>query len=237
MVAELDEKFFIKSMIIESKNFNQKKKQGIRNPFEQKNRVVICSYNFAAQKKMEVHNVAWDLVIMDEAHRLRNVYKPSNVIGNKLKSALNGRRKLLLTATPLQNNLMELYGLVSIIDDRVFSDAKTFRAKFVNVDNEEARDVYLKARIGQFCKRTLRKQVVEYVPYTRRTAILEEYSPSLDEEQLYNDVSDYLRSPYLCFTQQSKKLNDDDFKKAVGIVFLCYFRHFRVACCAFGKIT
>lgn len=204
-LAELDEKFYIKSMIIENKNFNQIKRQGVRNPFEYQDRVVICSYNFAAGKQIEIHNTPWDLVVIDEAHRLRNVYKPSNVIGNKLKNALDGKRKLLLTATPLQNNLMELYGLVSIIDDRVFSDPKTFREKYVNVDNEEARNVFLKARIKQFCQRTLRKQVIEYVPYTQRTAILETFTPSPDEEQLYNDVSEYLRSPTLYALPNSQR--------------------------------
>ncbi len=204
-LSELDEKFYIKSIILESKNFNQKRKRGTNNPFEYKDRVVICSYNFAAQKQMEVQNVAWDLVIIDEAHRLRNVYKSSNVIGNKIKAALDGKRKLLLTATPLQNNLMELYGLVSIIDDRVFSDPKTFRQKYVNVDNEEARNVFLKARIKQFCKRTLRQQVTEYVPYTQRTAILEEYTPSPEEEKLYNDVSEYLRSETLYALPNSQR--------------------------------
>jgi SNF2 family DNA or RNA helicase len=57
-------------MILESKNFNQMKKQGVRNPFEQKDRVVICSYNFAAQKQSEVSRITWDLVVIDEAHRL-----------------------------------------------------------------------------------------------------------------------------------------------------------------------
>ncbi|MFZ3371530.1 MAG: SNF2-related protein [Desulfitobacteriaceae bacterium] len=196
-LSELDEKFYIKAMILESKNFNQLKKQGVRNPFEQKDCVVTCSYNFAAQKQSEVSRVKWDLVVMDEAHRLRNVYKPSNVMGNKLKVALEGKRKLLLTATPLQNNLMELYGLVSIIDDRVFSDVKTFREKYVNVDNEEARNVFLKARLQQFCKRTLRKQVTEYVPFTKRIAMLEKYTPSEAEEKLYNEVSEYLQSDIL----------------------------------------
>lgn len=204
-LSELDEKFYIKSIILENKNFNKSKKQGEYNPFNQKNHVVICSYNFAAQKQIEISKIAWDLIVMDEAHRLRNVYKNSNIIGNKLKMALSGRRKLLLTATPLQNNLMGLYGLVSIIDDRVFSDAKTFREKYINVDNEELRNVFLKARLQQFCKRTLRKQVTEYVPYTKRTAILEEYTPTEEEEKLYNDVSDYLRSETLYALPNSQR--------------------------------
>ncbi len=204
-LSELDDKFYIKSIILESKNFNSLKKQGIANPFDQKDAVVICSYNFVASKQLEVSQVNWDLVVIDEAHRLRNVYKPNNVTGRKLKEALKNRKKVLLTATPLQNNLMELYGLVSIIDDRVFGDAKSFREKYVNVDNEMMRNMFLKARLQQFCKRTLRKQVVEYVPYTKRTAILEEYTPSVEEETLYNEVSDYLRSPVLYALPNSQR--------------------------------
>lgn len=204
-LSELDDKFYIKSIILESKNFNSLRKQGIANPFDQKDAVVICSYNFVASKQLEVSQVNWDLVVIDEAHRLRNVYKPNNVTGRKLKEALKNRKKVLLTATPLQNNLMELYGLVSIIDDRVFGDAKSFREKYVNVDNEMMRNMFLKARLQQFCKRTLRKQVVEYVPYTKRTAILEEYTPSVEEETLYNEVSDYLRSPVLYALPNSQR--------------------------------
>lgn len=204
-LSELDDKFYIKSIILESKNFNSLKKQGIANPFDQKDAVVICSYNFVASKQLEVSQVNWDLVVIDEAHRLRNVYKSNNVTGRKLKEALKNRKKVLLTATPLQNNLMELYGLVSIIDDRVFGDAKSFREKYVNVDNEMMRNMFLKARLQQFCKRTLRKQVVEYVPYTKRTAILEEYTPSVEEETLYNEVSDYLRSPVLYALPNSQR--------------------------------
>jgi SNF2 family DNA or RNA helicase len=82
-------------------------------PFEINDAIVICSYQFARNKAKDVSETAWDLVVMDEAHRLRNVYKPSNVIANTLKLALASKRKLLLTATPLQNSLMELFGLVN----------------------------------------------------------------------------------------------------------------------------
>lgn len=204
-LSELDEKFYIKSIILESKNFNSLKKQGVTNPFLQKDSVVICSYNFVASKQYEVSKIDWDLVVIDEAHRLRNVYKNNNVTGRKLKESLANRKKILLTATPLQNNLMELYGLVSLIDDRVFGDAKIFRDKYINVDNEVTRNIFLKARLQQFCKRTLRKQVVEYVPYTKRTAILEEYTPSTEEETLYNEVSEYLRSPVLYALPNSQR--------------------------------
>lgn len=203
--TELEEKFYIKSSILESTNYNRAKKAGSQNPFDKRDEVVICSFNFAAQKENEVYATPWDLVIIDEAHRLRNVYKSGNVTGKKLRRALSGRRKLLLTATPLQNNLMELYGLASIIDEHVFGDARTFRDMYVATTNVEIRNHSLKTRLQQFCKRTLRKQVTEYVNYTNRIAILQEYTPTVDEERLYNFVSSYLQSPKLYALPQSQR--------------------------------
>lgn len=203
--SELEEKFYIKSTILESTNYNKAKKAGVLNPFDIRDEVVICSFNFASLKENDVHANQWDLVIIDEAHRLRNVYKPGNVTGMRLRRALTGKRKLLLTATPLQNNLMELYGLVSIIDEHVFGDARTFRDMYISVANEEIRNRALKTRLQQFCKRTLRKQVTEYVNYTSRIAILQDYTPTIDEERLYNFVSAYLQSDRLYALPQGQR--------------------------------
>lgn len=111
---ELQEKFFLPCRILESKPYNDAIKRGQFRPFEPDNHVIICSYQFARSKASDVSSVDWDLVVIDEAHRLRNVYKPSNVIANVLKGALARATKLLLTATPLQNSLLELFGLVSL---------------------------------------------------------------------------------------------------------------------------
>lgn len=202
---ELTEKFFIDSIFMEATPFNKAKREGKPNPFDIDGRVVICSYNFAARKDAEIRTVPWDLVIMDEAHRLRNVYKKSNVTGKKLKRALDGRKKLLLTATPLQNNLMELYGLASIIDDHAFGDARTFRDMYVTASNVDLRNKNLKDRLQHICHRTLRKQVTEYIRYTNRHAILQEYAPSAEEEELYNGISDYLQSDKLYALPQGQR--------------------------------
>lgn len=202
---ELTEKFFIDSILMEATPFNKAKREGKPNPFDIDGRVVICSYNFAARKDAEIRTVPWDLVIMDEAHRLRNVYKKSNVTGKKLKRALDGRKKLLLTATPLQNNLMELYGLASIIDDHAFGDARTFRDMYVTASNVDLRNRNLKDRLQHICHRTLRKQVTEYIRYTNRHAILQEYAPSAEEEELYNGISDYLQSDKLYALPQGQR--------------------------------
>lgn len=198
-VQELAEKFFLPAVILETKSFNAAVKAGTRNPFDLPSAhpaVVVCSYQFAARKSAELSVVPWDLAILDEAHRLRNVFKPGAKIAGAIRGALSNTPKLLLTATPLQNSLMELYGLVSIIDEHHFGDAKSFRAQYSYLA-EGGRFDDLKARLEPVCHRTLRRQVVEYVSYTNRVPITQEFTPSPEEQQLYDKVSDYLRRPEL----------------------------------------
>jgi SNF2 family DNA or RNA helicase len=113
---ELSDKFFLQTAILEAKTFNEAVRGGNLNPFDQP-KIILCSYQFARSKEPYLRQTPWDLVVIDEAHRLRNVYKSSNKIAVAIKSALAGRQKVLLTATPLQNSLLELYGLVSIVDE------------------------------------------------------------------------------------------------------------------------
>ena len=189
---ELREKFFLPCRILEAKSYADAVKAGQTRPFEPGDAVVICSYQFARSRSADVAAVDWHAVVLDEAHRLRNVYKPGNVIANVLKVALARAPKLLLTATPLQNSLLELFGLVSFIDDHAFGDLKSFRERFANLDEGEAFDA-LKARLKPVCHRTLRKQVLEYVPFTRRHAMVQEFTPAHGEDRLYALVSEYLQ--------------------------------------------
>lgn len=71
---ELSEKFSMPTTIIETSSYNAAKKAGKLNPFEG-DRIVIFSYEFAARKDVDVKNIDWHLVIFDEAHKLRNVWK------------------------------------------------------------------------------------------------------------------------------------------------------------------
>ncbi|BBO18790.1 helicase subunit of dna repair complex [Candidatus Brocadia pituitae] len=188
---ELLDKFFLSSLILETSSFNQEMKKGNLNPFNQ-HEIIICSYHFARAKDVYIKNINWDLVVIDEAHRLRNVYKPSNKIANAVKNAVANVPKILLTATPLQNSLLELYGLVSVIDAYTFGDVKSFKSQYSRLADEN--DFYsLKERLKPVCIRTLRHQVLEYVKYTNRIAVTQEFIPSSDEQRLYDLVSSYLQ--------------------------------------------
>lgn len=201
--SELQEKFFLPSVILESKSFNEAVENGCFNPFDTEN-IVICSLQFAKTKAAYIKRTAWDLVIVDEAHRLRNVYKPQNRIANVIKESIETRKKILMTATPLQNSILELYGLVSIIDDYVFGDLRSFKSQFGH--NLTEKDyMELRRRLQPVCKRTLRRQVLEYIKYTKRIAIVEEFFPSDSEQKLYDMVTDYLSKPRLYALPNSQR--------------------------------
>src|SRR6202451_2222095 len=76
---ELADKFFLPSVILETRTFNEQIKSGNLNPFD-RDVIIICSYHFARNKDDYIRQVDWNLVVVDEAHRLRNVYKPTNRI-------------------------------------------------------------------------------------------------------------------------------------------------------------
>jgi len=189
---ELEDKFYLPSEVIETNSFNKKYKAGNKNPFDNKNKIQICSYHFARNKAEYIQLVSWDLVVLDEAHYIRNVYRNGNKIAKEIQNAIHPFKKVLLTATPLQNKLEELYGLVSFIDENVFGDIKSFRKQFTRkeggIDFED-----LKSRIASICHRTLRSQVTEYINYKNRIPVTETFEPSEQEQQLYDQVTEYLQ--------------------------------------------
>lgn len=149
---ELEEKFSLPSSILEAKNFNALLKSGVNNPFDSEGKaVMICSYEFAARKDLELARVPWDMVVLDEAHKLRNIYKSDGAkTAKKLENALKGRFKVMLSATPLQNNLQELYGLTSIIDSHFFGDLESFKARYCRPKLDEAEFALLRSRLKKF---------------------------------------------------------------------------------------
>ena len=194
---ELLEKFNIPSYILESSSYNANKKGGALNPFDLKDdKVLICSYEFASRKNVDLKSINWDLVVFDEAHKLRNIWRKDGAkIAKRLQEALDGRKKILLSATPLQNSLLELYGLVSIIDPHFFGSVESFKAQYVGARTTANNLDILRHRLSKVCNRTLRRQVQQEggINFTRRHSMVEDFRPSNEEMDLYNQISSYLQ--------------------------------------------
>jgi hypothetical protein len=177
----LVDKFYLPSVILENRSFNDAIRAGNLNPFQQE-AIVLCSFQFARAKEHYLRQTPWALVVIDEAHRLRNVYKTSSKIALAIKQAVTPFPKVLLTATPLQNSLLELYGLVSIIDDYAFGDLKSYRTRFTRLGND-ADFTELKERLAAM-QANPAPPGVEYVKYTNRHALAQEFVPTPEEQRL-----------------------------------------------------
>ena len=197
--AELQDKFGIPCEILDTKNYNAYLREGC-NPLSAK-RVIICSYNFCAKHKGDIVTNGFDLAVMDEAHKMRNVYRKSARTAADVRDALHGVKKLLLTATPFQNSLMELYGLTSVIDDHFFGSEKSFRNEYGKGENLKQ----LRQRIQPLFTRTLRKDVKEYINYTRRLPLTQKFNATDNEYELYQAVSEFLRRDDLYSVPASQK--------------------------------
>ena len=185
---ELQEKFNLPAVVLDAKSLRRARRTP-QEAFEQP-AVIIVSFNFAYTMRSEVRVQKWDMVVIDEAHKLRNAYRMQNKMGQAIRWAIEDRKKILLTATPLQNSLMELYGLSTLIDDQIFGSPEAFRARY---GNGNADLTQLRQRLSVFCSRTLRRQVSEYIRYTERHALTQPFRPDDEEQRFYDAVSDFLR--------------------------------------------
>jgi hypothetical protein len=190
---ELRGKFGLEADVVDGESVRAAERHGLRtNPFDTGG-IVICSHPFAAMRAGELERVPWDVAVLDEAHRLRNAYRRDHRTGQALRKALRKAPKLLLTATPLQNDVMELLGLAAFIDDALLGNEEAFRLQYAAGELDEDRAADLRSRLAPVVVRTLRRQVKEYVKFTARRSIVEDFAPTAEEQALYDRVSDYLR--------------------------------------------
>lgn len=178
---ELESKFGLRTRLLEGRHHDG-------NPFEV-DAVAVCSYPFARNQLARLAEVSWDLVVCDEAHRLRNAWRPDSRLSRPLVDALRRFPRVFLTATPLQNTLLELYGLVTALDERTFADPATFKAQYMKGAPDFGD---LRKRLAPVVHRTLRREVLPYVRYTERRPLTQRFTSSAEEQRLYRDISDYL---------------------------------------------
>jgi superfamily II DNA/RNA helicase len=195
---ELIRLFGLKSTVLSGIDYRKIKKASDKDILAERNKIVITNEHFIDSFEQDIRKTHWDLVVIDEAHKLRNVWKKGKSEAKRAKiirDVLRGIKKLLLTATPMQNNLMELYGLTTFVDEQILGTPDSFQATFCNVPKEieSERHKELKNRMSRFFNRELRKNVREYIQYTNRNSVTFKYSPSDEEEELRIGFEEFLR--------------------------------------------
>lgn len=185
---ELEDKFDLRSVILDrltvehdAKNWHRKlaDRQGVM--------IVITSYDYSSKLMKRFPDVKWDFLIIDEAHNLRNLNSTKRA--KRLYALSGGIPKILLTATPLQNSLMDLYGLISFIDPRIFGSEQVFRQRYIKDEDYDG----LKRELTPVLYRTLRKDVADYMHFVKRICRTVDFELSPDEIELYERVNLFLK--------------------------------------------
>ena len=186
----LERRFSIPFTIVDGNAiFDEQRAKGNANPFLQEG-IVLTTYDFAAEKAEFLAQVQWDLAVFEEAHHLRRVYAGSNQGAAVIREAVKDAFKLLLTATPMQNSIMDLYGLVSFIDDAIFPDEQTFYERYFRKPTHYPE---LAGRVSKFCFRTARTQVATYVKIPERIPVTAEFELTGKEQALYDLLDVYVQ--------------------------------------------
>ena len=153
---------------------------------------VIASLATARRRehRRAITNIVYDLVIVDEAHHLKN----RSSVSWKFVNVLQKKYILMLTATPVQNNLNELYNLITILKPGQLKTPREFRRRFVvqgdpRLPKNRGR---LRELLADVMVRHARGQVGVQLPPRRAHTVRLQLGP--DERALYDDVSDFVRS-------------------------------------------
>ena len=191
--VELEEKFNIQATILDRYTV-ESNLSFWKSSLEKRDkiRIIITSYDYSSKLMQRLPNIKWDFIIIDEAHNLRNVFHGTKR-AKRLYEFTKGIPKILLTATPLQNSLSDLHGLISYIDPRILGSEKVFNKKFI-----EGQDyAELKRELVPVLYRTLRRDVRKYIDFKNRECRTIDFALSPDEVELYMMVNSFLKKEVL----------------------------------------
>jgi superfamily II DNA or RNA helicase len=179
---ELQTKFGLNFPSTDDPDFHKKGLQFWEAPY------LLASINQAKSKRnmSAVIQREYDLVIVDEAHHLKN----RNTLNWKLVNSLKKRFLLLLTATPVENNLMELYNLITLLKPGQLKTASAFRNEFMTKGDPTGPQnrSRLKELLGQVMIRNTRALAKIGIP--SRFAQTIRVKPGANEATLYKQITD-----------------------------------------------
>lgn len=191
-VKLLEDRFSVPFHTVDSNViWNEQLASGSANPFVQDG-ILLTTYDFAAEKAEFLSQITWNLAVFEEAHHLRRIYTRENKGAAVLRQAVGDAFKLLLTATPMQNSIMDLYGLIYFIDEAALPDADSFYNRYFRKPEHYPE---LASRVSKFCFRTTRPQVAHYVKIPERIPITASFTLTEPEQRLYDLLDAYVQKP------------------------------------------
>ena len=196
-VAELNEKFELDFKIIENEGDWEK----INFAIASLDRVKI----FDNENKKFRHHMAqdksWDMLIVDEAHKL----KDRSTVRWRFVDKIQKKRFLILTATPFQNDLLELYNLLHLIKKGHLGTIKEFKKNFLNRGNKRhpLNPLELRSKLKEIMIRRRKDEIG--INYKKRKAKIIAVELTKEELDVYNRICDLLKTKY--FTTSGREIS------------------------------
>ena len=162
------------------------------------NDLLIMSHPSAVNpnRAIALNELFWDMVVVDEAHSMKN----SQTRKHNLVKNLPKRNLLLLTATPIQNNLEELYNLIELLHPGYLGTWNQFKDRYVLDKNSRAINPIFRKELQKilstFVIRTTRKEVRKYIEFADRIPHTKILEPSEIESRLYDEITNIIRNLY-----------------------------------------
>ena len=195
--SELKEKFEIDFKIIE----NEKDWENSSFAIASIDRVKSLNRETGGFRHSEAHNISWDILVVDEAHKL----KQRNSIRWRFVDKIQKKRFLILTATPFQNDLLELYNILHLLKRGHLGTVKEFRKNFLNKGNKRyplnPRD--LRNKLDEVMIRRKRSQTG--IIYKKRIPKIISVELTKEEKDIYSGICELLKEKY--FTASGEEIN------------------------------
>ena len=152
-IDTLDRYYTIPYVVLASREDWEQNSSGENtNAFEQ-NAVILTTYDFLTDQQEAAKQIKWSLTVFEEANILSSVSTEDSKQAKILKEIAEDSFKILLTGTPIEKNIMDLYGLMYFIDETVLPDAETYMKRYLRKPENYPE---LAERVSKYCFRTLR---------------------------------------------------------------------------------
>lgn len=128
-----------------------------------RNEVLVTTYALLTIHQQQLSQKSWNVVVLDEAHTIKN----PNTKMSKAAMTLKAERKVILTGTPIQNHLSELWNLFQFINPGLLGNAEQFKKKYIipiEENKNKERQGQLKKLISPFLLRRTKGEVIEELP-------------------------------------------------------------------------
>ena len=155
--------------------------------------VVLTTYDYILSNSEKFKNIDWELCILDEAHRFRSYKIKENKTAETIISIIPNAKKILLSATPIQKNEDDIFGLINFIDENIFTDYDEFHKRYFRKPENypELREI-----IAPYTFRTLRNEVKLETKLTERQILTQIYQMTDLEQELYKKIENYISKPH-----------------------------------------